>query len=806
MDHRLIKLLERAIIILLVGVAVLSVGCNVTKHIPEGQHLLWDNKIVLKSDKVMTNKGEIRDVLENLALQKPNTIPLDILPIKVPIRLIRYNNKYRKLHNRPDSLLPKNVERPVLIDTALTRRSTNYMRNYLFNQGYFYAEVRDTVIYKKKKAYVVYTVNAGTNYLINRIIYDIDDSAIARLMREETDASALLKGAEFTYSMLEEERSRVTSVARNNGYYRFTQENVTFKIDTLDKSFFKIAENPFENAVTFLSQVKSNKKPTLDINMVIRLADDSTAYKQYTISTVTVFPDYISAADQRDSTMIQEKIDGVLYKYHFDYVHSRALHQHIFVSPGKLYSQANVDKTYTKLNELGIFQYARIQFRENRSLKDALDCNIFLNRTKKYDILPSFELSTAGSAYPLGQTVGLSVRNNNLWKGANLFTIGASGGVEYSYNKDAENLIKRFDLQNRYLNLRGSIDFPKFLAPVATGLFTNTNLPHTIISGSQSYIHRVDLFTMHNSAANFTYSWRQSETKSWSFSPTFANIIKLPYRSDSFRKRLETNEYYKNSYSETFIEGENISFTFTDAQRKRGKNYTYLRLGFEEAGGLLSLVNDLGDVLNDYFGLQYAQYSKLDFDVQHFFTFPRSVVALRFYGGVGIPYGNTDVVPYIKQYFAGGPYSMRGFRLRTLGPGSFYKKDTTKIQIDRTGDIKLEMNGEYRFPVAPLFAGAIKLNGALFADVGNIWLARENEDFPGGEFHVSTLGQTTAANVGIGLRLDIVSFITVRLDFGMPVKKPYLANGGWVFNEINFKSSAWRGENLIPQFSIGYPF
>jgi outer membrane protein assembly factor BamA len=756
----------------------------------------------------MTNKGEIKDILGSLAIQRPNTIPIDILPVKLPLKLWRYNRRYRKLHNKPDSLLPKNVERPVIFDTSLAKRSADYMRNFMFNQGYFYAQVYDTVRYKKKKAYVTYTVNTGTNYLINRVNYDIDDSVLARMIREEADASGLYKGVEFKYSLLEEERSRVTAVARNNGYYRFTQENVTFKIDTLDKSFFKIAENPFENAVTFLSQTKSNKKPTLDINLIIRLADDTSGYKQYTINSVTVYPDYVSAADQRDSTMIEHTVDGIKFKYHYDYVHARVLTQHIFVRPGTLYSQADLDKTYTKLNELGIFQYARVQFRENRAMKNALDCSIFLNKTKKYDFSPTFELSTAGAVYPLGQSVGVSVRNKNFMKGANILTLGASGGVEYAYDKSAENFIKRFDLRNRYYNVRANIDFPKFLAPVATGLFTHSNLPHTVIGGTQSYIHRVDFYTMSNTGANFTYNWQQSQTKSWSFSPGFVNIIRVPTKSKRFEDSfLNRSEYLKNLYGQAFIEGENLSFTFNDIQKKRGKNYTSIRLGFEEAGGLLSTINNLGEVLNDLFNINYAQYSKFDFDAQHFFTLPRSVFAVRFFGGIGIPYGRTKAMPYIKQYFAGGPYSMRGFKLRTLGPGSYFKEpDPSQIQIDRTGDIKLELNSEYRFPVAPLFAGAIKLNGALFADAGNIWLAQKNDEFVGGEFDLSTLGQTIAANVGLGLRLEIVSFITVRLDVGMPVKKPYLHNAGWVFDQVDFKSSAWRSENLIPQFSIGYPF
>jgi outer membrane protein insertion porin family len=167
-------------------------------------------------------------------------------------------------------------------------------------------------------------------------------------------------------------------------------------------------------------------------------------------------------------------------------------------------------------------------------------------------------------------------------------------------------------------------------------------------------------------------------------------------------------------------------------------------------------------------------------------------------------------LPYIKQYFAGGPYSLRGWRIRTLGPGSYYDLSNANnlTAIDRTGDIKFELNGEYRFPIAPLFAGAVKMKGALFADAGNIWLARKDSSYAGGEFKFNTLGQDIAADVGIGTRFEIASFLTLRVDVAMPVKKPNVLNGesGWVLKDIDPSNSTWRANNIIFNVAIGYPF
>ncbi|MBS1690511.1 MAG: BamA/TamA family outer membrane protein, partial [Bacteroidetes bacterium] len=332
---------------------------------------------------------------------------------------------------------------------------------------------------------------------------------------------------------------------------------------------------------------------------------------------------------------------------------------------------------------------------------------------------------------------------------------------------------------------------------------------HTIISIGTNLIDRVDYFTLVNDNLNFKYNWRETPTKTWDFSPAFINIIRLPKESDSFKARLDQNEFLRNSYKENFIEGENLSFTFSNQEKKHGQNYSYLSASVEEAGALLSAINGVGTSLNDLFQIKYAQYTKFDLDAKHYFSMQHAVFVLRFNAGVGLPYGQSTALPYIKQYYAGGPYSLRGWRIRSLGPGSSNDSSVlnNSIYIDRTGDIKLEFNSEFRFDIVQLFAGFIKLNGAFFADAGNIWLARKDAGFPGGEFKFSTLGQDVATDVGAGARFDIASFITLRFDLAFPIKKPYVfENNGWVVNQINFGDPTWRANNLVLNIAIGYPF
>ena len=807
MSNKLFSNRIQTTFILLAAVLYVLAGCNSTKHVGDNQYLLRRNTIILKSDRPIQNKGEVKDNLSKLDAQKPNSYFLR----RMPTKLWLYNARYKKLHDRPDSLLPKSVERPVIFDSTLIARSSQNMKTYLFNQGYFYAKIKDTFTLRNKKAYVTHTISAGTNFLIRKVNYDADDSNIARIIRDATLPSGLQSNKEFTYSMLEDERSRIVSIVRNNGYYRFSQENVTFKLDTFDKTFFKDAESPFESAVNFISSARANKKPTLDIEVIIRPADDPAVYTKYTIASVNVYPDYISTNTK--DTALQHlitdviTIDSIQFKYHTDYVHAHVLYQHLYLHPGDIYSQENYDKTIVKLNELGIFQYIKVQFHENAQNHNTLDCDIFMSRTRRYDLTPNLEASS-GSTYSLGSSANVNFRDKNFKKGADLLTIGVNGGVELAYNK-GNDFIKDFSLLTKYYGANASIDFPKFIAPVSASLFDNSSLPHTIIGAGENAIDRVNYFTLVNTSANFTYSWKQNQTITWTLSPAFINIIRLPVETDSFKKVLDSNAYLRNSYKENFIEGENISFTYDDLLKKHGRNYSFLKLSLEEAGGLLGVVNQLGVALNDLYKIQYAQYTKFDFDARHYVTLPYSTFAFRFSGGIGVPYGQSDALPYIKQYFAGGPYSMRGWRIRTLGPGSYYNAaEVNNVnQIDRTGDIKLELNGEYRFPITPLFANAVKLNGALFADAGNIWLAHKDPSYPGGEFELNTLGQDIAADIGVGLRFDIASFLTFRIDVAIPVKDPTVpTNNGWLFNAINPANATWRANNIIPQLSIGYPF
>jgi outer membrane protein insertion porin family len=795
--------------ILCVVIAILACGCNTTRYLGEKEYLLQSNAIKLTSDRGVTSRGELSDNLDALVMQKPNTKFLGL-----PYKLMLYNARYKKFSADPTNVQYKQrtIERPVVYDSMQTNRSVDNMRNYLFNQGYFYARIEDTVVYKGKKAYATYKVNTGRSYLINRNPLRIAHGTIQNIVAADSASTILKQGQPFSMALLDAERLRITNLLKNEGYYRFSQEYISFKIDTGKKLLFTDRQGFFENAINFAtSYKKKDKKPTLDVITIIDTQDDEAASSPYAIQNVTVFPDFVSRADARDSTMKESFYNGAKFRYHKYYLKESTIYQHMGLEQKRLYTLKDYDATISRLNSLGVFQSVRVVLVDDTAKRPLHMLNMYVPLTPadRNDFGTSFEVSN-GSTYVLGSALTFNYRNRNLFRNATLFSASVSLGLESDYSEDyGHNFLSNFKLLTRNFGVNASLDFPKYLLPISQDKFSKKNLPRTVIGIGTSLLDRVNFFTLSNTTANITYNWRETTTKNWSASPAFINIIRLPYISDSFQQRLNSNTFLKNSYRELFIEGENIAFTYSNQLDNRGRSYSYGKLAVEEAGGVLSGIGAVTSTKNSERAFPFAQYVKFDYDVRRYINRSHSQVALRFYGGVGIPYGTTPYLPYIKQYFVGGPYSIRGWRIRSLGPGSYF--DSTSINnnavtIDRTGDIKIELNGEYRFDIVQLFSGAIKMKGAVFADGGNIWLSRPSTDYPGGDFKLDELGQDIAVSSGAGARFDLAGFFILRIDAAFPIKKPYVPGGGWVVREVDFGNPSWRNQNLILNFAIGYPF
>jgi outer membrane protein insertion porin family len=797
------------IFLLLLGIGILS-GCSSTRHLEKGDVLLRKINLKLTTDKTLADKSALSDQLFSLMPQQPNTYFLGRFPVKIWL----YNMRYEKYKTDTTNFQLKNkvVEKPVALDTMMIVRAKKSMSDFLRNSGYFYAEISDTIKIKGKKATVTYKVNTGTEYLVDEVNYDIEDPEMAKLSDKLREGTLFTKGKGYSNTVAGAERSRLVNEIKNYGYYRFNSENIDFELDTLDKSYFKNLENPFESAVNFITLNRTKKKPTLNVKVIVHRGDDSMAFQKYTFGKVVVIPDYVDTSDLKDPALTEKMINGLTFRYRETYVNTNILDQKIFIRPGKLYAQTDYNQTLRQLNDLGVFQYVRMFIYANRmdSLNHTLNCFIFMNKSDRYNFGTNVEVS-GGDLYTIGTSANVSVTDKNFLKGANELTTTVSYGVELRQNTMLDvPYFKQFYLSSQNLGINFRLTFPKFILPINQSRFSQNSLPKTVLNFGVNSLNRVDYFKLLSINASYGYVWKETSTKFWNVRPIFINTLHLQNISPNFQESLDSIPAIRNSYQETFIEGEAIEFVINTEGVNRRK-YSYLKLGFEEAGALISGIKGLAELTGNSLGFNHSNYFRLDFDLRQYLLRRSSMLAFRFYGGVGIPYGGSTILPYIKQYFVGGAYSIRGWRPRVLGPGSYYdsvrQNSADNLYIDQAGDIKLELNAEYRFAMIKLFSGAVSLNGAVFTDMGNIWLTRKDATLPGANFQFSNLYQDIAMSTGTGVRLDLGGFLVFRIDLAFPVKKPYvLENGGWVVKSIDFGNSQWRRDNLNLNIAIGYPF
>jgi len=794
---------------LLAAIALLS-ACSSTKYLKEDQYLLRKVNIKLSTDRTLSEKGALNDQLYSLMPQRPNSYLFGMFPVKLWL----YNFRYKKYQQDTANfqLTSKVVEKPSLLDTSMIMRARRNMKDFLRNSGYFYASVSDTIKIKGKKAYVTYKVATGSEYLIDEVSYDIPDEGIARLTNKLNEGSLLIKNKAYSNTLAGAERNRLTNVIRNYGYYRFSADNIDFELDTLDKSYFRNLENPFESAINFITLKKQKKKPTLNVKVIIHPTDDSLEFKPFTFKNVIVIPDYVDTNDLRSTALTEKEVNGLTFRYREQYVRTGILDKKIFIRPGNLYSQADYNQTLRQLNDLGIFQYVRMFIFANRqdSLNRTLNCYILMNKNKKYDFGTNVEVS-GGDLYAIGTAANVSVTDKNFLKGANELTTTVSYGIELGQNKNADvPYLKQFYLFSQNIGINFRLTFPKFILPVNQNKFSQSSVPRTVLAAGINSLDRYQYFNLVSVNASYGYIWKESAIKTWSVKPIFVNTLHLRNISDTFQSRIDNIPAIRNSYQETFVEGESVEFMINTEGQHRWR-YAYVKLGGEEAGALLSGVKGIAEALNSPFSFSHARYFRLDFDARQYLLRRNSSLAMRFYGGVGIPYGGSTILPYIKQYFVGGAYSIRGWRPRVLGPGSYYdslrQNSSDNLFIDQAGDIKLEFNAEYRFAMIKLFSGAISLNGAVFTDMGNIWLARKDDKLPGANFEFKNLYQDIAVSSGAGVRLDLGGFLVVRFDWAIPLKKPYInSNSGWVLKDIDLGDPDWRQKNVNLNIAIGYPF
>jgi len=760
------------VVIFLIGLQ----GCNSTKYVPEGNYLLDKNDIRLE-DKNNIDPKELRSLVN----QQPNK---NILGFRFYLHLYNLSNINKTAW--PHGWLRKIGEEPVVYDRYQKESTKREFIQYLENKGYYNAQVKDTVIFRKNQAEVVYRITHGEPYRLKEIEYFFEDTGIRSLVLSDTVNSLLQRGMVFDKEELQAERVRLVKVMKNKGYFNFSKEYI----------FFEARKVPESDLVRLLLGIKGS-------GLVDSVTGDTLVrHRKYRICDVYVKPDYVSSLSSSISDSAAPFRDTLLYNdiyFVFDStmkIKPNVITQANFIQPGDRYSLENVTSSYRHLTSVGLFKLVDIRFRELGKQYEPggnhlLDCNIELTRRKVQSY--QFEIVGTNSSGDFGVRGNLLYNNWNLFRGAEIFRMKFTGAIEALENRRGGQLKNMHEL-----GIESGIDIPKFLLPFRFEGFVKKYNPKTSLSLAYNYQNRPDYV---RTIANFSfgYNWRGNSYINHSVFPVELNFVKIPFLSNSFKEVIE-GTYLESSYDPHIVLNSRYGFRYSNQVLESNRNFVYIRLVAESAGNILSAVSKLvehplTDGSYEYFGVPFFQYMKGDMDFRYYNKInSKSQLVYRFYTGVGFPYGNSGSLPFEKQYFAGGPNSIRAWRTRSLGPGS-YPGDTISQYENYTGDIKLEGNIEYRFK---LFW---KLEGALFADAGNIWSVRGEDEREGALFEWNKFYKDIAVGGGFGTRFDL-SFLLIRFDFGLKLRDPAI-NGS---NKWIVMNRPLKLDDFAFQFGIGYPF
>jgi hypothetical protein len=757
-------------------------GCSPARHVPEGSYLLSKNKIETTQNKVS------EDQLTGYIIQVPNK---RILGIR--FYLFLYNLSNIEKEKWPNGWLRKIGEEPVVYDPGLKETSTDQLRQFLENKGFYKAEVEDSVKFKGKNAKVSYDIRFNEPYRVRKISYFFEDTGLVSKVLPDTVNSLLKKGMRFDKDVLQQERTRIETMLKEQGYYSFSKEYIFYNA-TID------AEN---NNVNLSMHIKEYSEGKVNPYTKVR------HHPKYKINHVTVYPDFsdITAAN---SLGISNDFDTVVFKNLFflnnrkPHLKPSAVFPRIYIIPGEYYKLSNVNQTYLNLTALSIIRFTNITFHESDTIASFgtdkyLDARIEITQRKLQSL--QAEIVGTNSAGDLGVRGNLMYSNFNIFKGAEVFNMKLTGAIESLENQISEQTSTTFRSMKE-AGIESSISFPKFFSPFRLEGFVRKFAPKTTITASFNYQSRPD-FTRSIANGSFSYRWNGTPyiTHSvWPMELSYVRVYENLSSQDFLNKIRNTPLGY--SFENHVINDARYSFELNNQSIGKSRDFFFARVNVESAGNLLHLAHTTfnpKDTAYTYrlFNVPYFQYLLGDIDLRYYNVIDKqNRLVYRLFIGVGYSFGNFTTLPYEKKYFSGGPNSIRAWNTRDLGPGSDTTRNMFSYFPNKSGDIKLEANIEYRFKLI------WKVEAALFVDAGNVWNIRKDENKPGAEFDWNRFPKEIAIGTGFGARFDF-SFFLLRVDVGIKLRDPALPESERWFND--FKGFTLK-DDLHWKFGIGYPF
>lgn len=720
--------------------AVLSFSCSTTRVLGDGQFRLADNKVVVDNDRKFNTKE-----IESYIKQKPNSY---IIFGWNPFLNI-YNWSGKNADKGINKFLRKIGTAPVVYQPSQVEASVENINRHLEYLGYYGSDVRSEVRVNGKRVTVTYSVTLGRRYRIGNVSFAVPDGEFKEDFYADTAAVSIRPGDFLSEDALEKETERAASMFRRKGYFGFTKNYFSFEADTLAR----------RDTADLLMTVKEYTRN--------QTAEYARPHRKYFFGDVSI------------------SYDNDL-KFN-----DRVLKNICTIRPDAMYDEREVNTTYSRLSALRLFSGVNVALNPRDS--GIVDCDISLTKSRMQGFKVNLEGSTNSTGL-IGISPQVSYYHKNIFHGGQWLNLGFLGNFQFKYDDRS--------VKSNEFGVSAGLSFPEFLG-LPNSIFHGPSLPRTEINASYNYQNRPE-YTRNMISTSYGYSGSLRNGKFfYQFYPIQAKIVRLTNLDPNFYTTLSGNPFMRDAYQNHFDVGSGLVAYYTTSTALVPKEtYEYARLQLDASGNVLSLFNKA--MKSDEYGSRliwntpYSQYIRTELTLGKTFVFGKNggqALAIRLLGGVGYAYGNSSTIPFEKQFYSGGANSMRGWQARSLGPGNS-KADTTFVIPSQTGDVKLEANLEYRFPMF------WKLCGAVFTDVGNIWTLKETDGDDGSHTHfdLKNLAASLAADWGIGLRVDL-NFLILRLDMGMKVYDPSLDTARWR------SPSQWlKKDGYTLHFGVGYPF
>lgn len=791
--------------------ALFLTSCSGLRKLPEDESLLVANRVRIEQEagKRAKDKRIAPKNLTGLITQEPNSRFLGIR-----IKLGLYSSAKDSVNNWWNRKLRENGEPPVAFDSLAIDQSLDRMRRYLGNKGYFEpdfsVEVR-RIGKQERKVKVRYTAVLNEPYRLRSFQSVIRDDSVAAVLAEHPQPSLIEVGQIYDVETLDKERERITGILRNEGYYAFNKEYISYRVDS--------ALGDHEMDVTLnLRRVQSAETDSLgrylylphkkyyigDVYFQPRVASPD-ALRVPAVDTVVYRDTYGRGRRRREGPPYYLVItDQMETRRHKPKVKPSTLVQKTFLAEGDLFRADEVSRSYENLNDLRIFGYTDIRISEkpydstlSYEENNRLECRIDLVESKKFGLSTEAELTTSAGFMP-GVAANVTFQDRNLFRGGEILNIRLRGMYELQSTFDNDrnrSFLNTFEVKGEV-----SIDFPTLLAPLSLERRAKAFRTKSTISLSYSYQDKVE-YARGIFLATWGYNWRKGRF-SQTFNPIEINTVQMLRVSPWFQENLDalstSNLRLKYQYEDHFIFDWRYQLVYSDQKPGVTADFNFFRFNAETAGNLLYGISmAVGAQKNangqyQVFGLPFSQYARMDMDYKHHFVFGKdAALVFRVLVGVGYSYLNAQSLPYEKSFYAGGSTTLRAWPLYQVGPGSY--SNPNNYRMERLGDMTIVLNLEQRFPI---IAG---LKGAVFFDAGNIWLLKDNPEFEGGLFEFNKFYKDMTFGTGFGLRYDF-NFFIVRVDMGIPLYSPAEPTGQrWVVKRL-------VGKDLVFNFGIGYPF